>query len=142
MNTTRNLFEALLAGKSITYLSEHEGTPKPIWFMKDDDIVDINETGLKLYEQPLTALIINEDFININGFKVPEPCRKTLKVGTVYYYFEPFIADNTNNVNSCIWTNEEIDLKMLDKGLLHLTREAAEIHAKALLSFTRSEDLK
>jgi hypothetical protein len=79
--------------------------------------------------------------ININGFEVPEPCRKALEVEATYYYFNPYTYYD-NYIDDCVWENDKIDSKMLSAGLLHLTKEAAEIHAKALISFTRIDDSK
>lgn len=71
--------------------------------------------------------------ININGFEVPEPVREPLP-GCKYYF--PWIAAR-DLVEVAIWTNHSMDDRLLDLGIIHLTREAAEIHAKALLSFTQ-----
>lgn len=74
--------------------------------------------------------------ININGYEVPEPERVAPSKNT-RYYFPSFI--NKFGVFDCSWKGDGTDIKVLQKGLLHLTSEAAELHAKALLSFTRKE---
>lgn len=71
--------------------------------------------------------------ININGHEVSEPVREPLEYKTIYY--RPELSDRNlvmenrfmGNTNDYIW---------LSRGFIHLTREAAEAHAKALLSFT------
>ena len=68
--------------------------------------------------------------LEINGRTVPMPEREPLKVGTVYY------ATNLRGAFSVTWGDDEHDREMLAKGLVHLTEEAAEAHASALLSFT------
>ena len=71
--------------------------------------------------------------ININGFLVPEPLRDGLEIGGVY-----FLADCIcNEIEEYRWSGSDIALLWLPSGLLHSTKEAAELHAKALLSFTR-----
>jgi hypothetical protein len=78
--------------------------------------------------------------ININGFDVPEPVREPLKHGQEYYI--PIIADFFSNPNpyaQFIWTGTPIDNSWLARGLIHLPKEAAAIHTKALLSFTSNE---
>ena len=71
--------------------------------------------------------------ISINGFEVPEPLREAPKIGQSY-----FIAEISNeSVVSITWGNDEIDNRWFSRGLIHLTKEAAELHAKALLSFTQ-----
>lgn len=74
--------------------------------------------------------------ININGYEVPEPLRTAPCVGTTVYYpcLSKFSRVNCNK----FWDTSVSDM-LLESGLLHLTREAAEIHAKALLSFTAKE---
>jgi hypothetical protein len=73
--------------------------------------------------------------ININGHDVPEPVREQLKEGRRYY--SPCIASGMGRVD--IWTNHNMDNRLLELGIIHLTREAAEAHAKALLSFTEKQ---
>lgn len=70
--------------------------------------------------------------ININGFEVPEPVREPLERGQEYFVVE--ISGEEPVILS--WDDDEIDKRLLKYGLIHLTREAAEIHTKALLSFT------
>jgi len=71
--------------------------------------------------------------IIINGIEVPEPVRYPLKPGENFWVVD---------INSLVY-NEELDWKdssvnhrFLERGLIHRTEEAAELHAKALLSFT------
>ena len=72
--------------------------------------------------------------ININGFEVPEPLREAPEEGTVVYlpstYYENCYAE-------WYWQHKiPISSKLLTRGVVHLTKEAAILHAKALLSFT------
>ena len=61
--------------------------------------------------------------IVINGREVPEPYRGALKDGVSYYF--PVIIEKSTPLE-----------KLRDWGVLHLTPEAADLHEKALLSFT------
>lgn len=72
--------------------------------------------------------------IHINGYEVPEPCRSPLQDGAIY-----FVARLSGNPTRWTWDSGGADKEWLKKGIVHLTREAAELHAKALLSFTRKE---
>jgi hypothetical protein len=77
--------------------------------------------------------------ININGFEVPEPVREPLGESDAYYYvsFESLFTDN--GASESRWYEAAgVSRLRLDKGIIHLTREAAELHAKALLSFTEN----
>lgn len=68
--------------------------------------------------------------IRIGGIDVPEPVREALKVGTEY-----FIADISGSdlYGRTTWRDDIIDVRWLKAGLVHLTREAAIEHAKALI---------
>jgi hypothetical protein len=72
--------------------------------------------------------------ININGYEVPEPVREPLEDGQEYYDVSIGSADN---VVKYIWRGESWDFHTMDKGIVHLTKEAAMLHAEALLSFTQ-----
>ena len=72
--------------------------------------------------------------ININGFEVPEPVREPLENEQKYYI--PSLAFDA--ILTISWGNDKDENEWLKKGLIHLTSEAAEIHAKALLSFTQN----
>ena len=74
--------------------------------------------------------------ININGHEVPEPVREPLKRFRQYYTVDTW---NDKIVDEYSWTNDEADQRLLKRGIIHLTREAAEAHAKALLSFTEKQ---
>ena len=75
--------------------------------------------------------------ININGHEVPEPVRTPLKNGD--QYFVPSLSHST-----LVWTMAWDDqgaatISDFKRGLVHTTREAAKLHAMALLSFTTKE---
>lgn len=74
--------------------------------------------------------------ININGFEVPEPVRSPLEKGTIYYI--PML-DHTKLFRLYKWEASYLEPPLLNKGLIHLSEEAAIKHAEALLSFTRIE---
>lgn len=71
--------------------------------------------------------------ININGHEVPEPVRKPLECGAEY--FAPAVG-GVYFATEFYWRGDEVDNRLLERGLVHLTKEAAIAHAKALLSFT------
>jgi hypothetical protein len=75
--------------------------------------------------------------ININGYDVPEPVRELPSDLTVYWC--PSILSTTYMSHAFAWLNGEFDVALLKRGLVHLTKEAAELHSKALLSFTNGE---
>lgn len=90
---------------------------------RDDDIVG-------MWEPPKPT-------IRIGNMDVPEPEREPLKIGEPYYVpciYYPGTADSIN------WNNDTYDIRVLKRGLVHKTREAAEQHAKALIALTASEE--
>lgn len=73
-------------------------------------------------------------FIDINGHQVPEPVRVPV-AGDILY-----IADTTLKPGGelrLLWTGQDACMGLLNSGLLHTTKEAAETHIAALLSFTQ-----
>ena len=74
-------------------------------------------------------------YILINGYEVPEPLRKAPEEGTVVYTVL-ITSSSTMLAEAKRYYGLSMDIDALNKGLLHLTKEAAELHAKALLSFT------
>lgn len=72
--------------------------------------------------------------ININGHEVPEPVKNKLTLNTIYYIanigYGKLFSEYTCG-------DDGIDNRLFNRGLIHLTKEAAIKHAEALLSFTR-----
>jgi hypothetical protein len=74
-------------------------------------------------------------FITINGFEVPEPVREPLETGEKYWVVE---LGSLRNCSNFPWSCDDFDRLALQRGLIHRTQGAAEIHARALLSFTEN----
>jgi hypothetical protein len=83
---------------------------------------------------------IKKRTISINGIEIPEPERKELTRDTIYFIPNPLIIYETMGFTQYYWHYDNFDLYFLKKGLIHLTKEAAIQHAKALLSFTEIKD--
>ncbi|MBD2791041.1 hypothetical protein [Xenorhabdus szentirmaii] len=75
----------------------------------------------------------NPQVIRIGEWDVPTPERKPPLKGTKYYV--PDLLSK-NRIDPLVWDNSNIDLRLLDRGLVHLSSDAANIHAYALLSLT------
>ncbi len=72
--------------------------------------------------------------ININGFEVPSPLRDLPNDGETCYIVN--LAED--KVYATVWYSAQSFFKQwLKSGIIHRTKEAAEIHLKALLSFTQ-----
>lgn len=94
----------------------------------------VGDRGILLEDKwafPFFVLEKTNRFIEINGHKVPEPEQKALKYREKYW--TPNIHYGERSV--CYdWFGSAINDCHLRHGLVHKTKEAAEIHAKALLS--------
>jgi len=73
--------------------------------------------------------------IRIGEFDVPEPLLVAPGPGKVTQYWAATLT-STGDSAGFIWNDDCWDKLRLARGLIHLTQEAAELHAKALLSFT------
>ncbi|MDE1479347.1 hypothetical protein KKJ01_14180 [Xenorhabdus bovienii] len=76
--------------------------------------------------------------IRIGNIDVPEPVREELKHGTVYYY--PNLYNMCRLRSDNFYMGTDFDKSMLQRGLIHLDRESAEIHAKALIALTANNE--
>ena len=95
-------------------------------------------TALRYIYDGIIPLRIKPKVININSIEVPEPMREMPPEGTSVYWpgFGPDSGD-THTESADVGCYPAMLPYLLRKGLLHLTEEAAELHANALLSFTR-----
>ena len=74
--------------------------------------------------------------ISINGIDVPEPERGPLKYNQDYYI--PVMGGHPSKYAGFLWKGNSYDHIYLKRGIVHSTFEAAEIHARAILSFTET----
>ena len=75
--------------------------------------------------------------IRIGEYDVPEPVREPLEDDKEYWGVDPTAKELAWKYN---WNNAIFCNLMLRRGLIHLTKEAAVIHAKALISLTQAAD--
>ena len=68
--------------------------------------------------------------IRIGDIDVPEPVREALPLQTKCFY--PMI-NHYDACDSFTWQGDKFDKMLLSRGLIHLTKEAAIAHAKALI---------
>lgn len=74
--------------------------------------------------------------ILINGYEVPEPIRNLPDLGKSGISETVWIPSLTEIPSFALGVGNSYTRVFFDRGLCHLTKEAAELHAKALLSFT------
>ena len=75
--------------------------------------------------------------IRIGEYDVSEPVREPLDEYTEYW-IASFSLETL--ANSYKWYSDKFDYRVLKNGLIHLTKEAAVIHAKALMSLTKAAE--
>ena len=73
---------------------------------------------------------IRQAAIDINGVEVPEPERMPLNNGTLYWF--PYL-EAPHDPTPSRWDGDQTDAKRLRLGIVHLTPEAAEAHARGLI---------
>lgn len=71
--------------------------------------------------------------IRIGEYDVPEPMREMPALGTTYYVVH---VVTPNSPKEYAWVGDIADIGWFNHGILHSTRDAAVLHAKALLSLT------
>lgn len=75
--------------------------------------------------------------IRIGEYDVPEPVREPLEDDKEYWGVDPMAEELAYGFK---WHSDKFDNRVLKNGLIHLTKEAAVIHAKALLSLTKAAE--
>lgn len=132
MKNHKEMFEALLEGEILEsfnadILYKLENGVLHTCHKPNDDWKESSH-----FPHPINVQI-KQKTIDINGFVVPEPVKLgQLKEGAAYYYLRI-------SASSSSWDNDIIDKDRLACGVIHATKEAAELHAKALLSFTKKD---
>ncbi|MDE9557673.1 hypothetical protein KKJ06_20190 [Xenorhabdus bovienii] len=74
--------------------------------------------------------------IRIGNIDVPEPVREPLEEYDEYFYVNTGAIYNEGGASFSRWMGNDVDNYRLSAGLIHLDRESAELHAKALISLT------
>ena len=69
--------------------------------------------------------------IIVNGIEVPEPVREELENGQLYWLVFPVGEELSMEAT---WYDEATHHTRLNRGLIHLTEDAAVAHAKAMLA--------
>jgi len=79
--------------------------------------------------------------IKCGDLEFPEPMRVAPVIGTKYWTTEIHSrANEIAMVDNWDWDNDEQDMECLRAGICHLTRAAAEQHARALIALTEIKE--
>lgn len=95
--------------------------------------IALKETGLNTVFRDGTDFRRKQKTIKVNGVDVPEPLKEMPAARTRYYVPSLHDEDLYCSLTSC---NDEYDKRVLERGLMHLSRENAIAHAKAILGIT------
>lgn len=98
---------------------------KYCWYTDEQPGWDIDYEYRFKPEEPKLLTIIGADG---KARSYPEPCKEKPKYDTIYYY--PSTTDMAHCSN---WWDDCVDNEWFNYGIVHLTKEAAELHAKAML---------
>lgn len=91
------------------------------------------------YEKTHNYLCYDQEYrvkpktIRIGEYDVPEPMREIPARGTTYYVVDTVTPKSPRKYT---WVGDTADISWFNLGILHSTRDAAVLHAKALLSLT------
>ncbi len=107
------------------------------WLDDDSLIVERKAGDDKWYKQ--ADCFWNEEseyrfkpkMIKCGGLEFPEPMQVAPEIDTRYW-----LATMLDGVFEYRWKNDSFDQKVLSLGICHLTEEAAEAHAMALIALT------
>lgn len=123
IHNQKEFMEAMLAGETVV-----DGLAK--WKLVDDAVVVNSSMYLTLPNNFFGTCTKPKTFF-INGIELALPERVAPSILTVYY-----LADITIQTlyYKHVWNNDFGDTQYLSRGLVHLTKENAIAHAKALLS--------
>lgn len=88
------------------------------------------------FSHPSRYYTIIRKTIRVNGIEVPEPELEELEEGQMYYVAN--IVDD-DYCYSLQWDGHGVDIRLLKRGLIHLDKESAIKHAKAMLKFEEAE---
>ena len=92
-------------------------------FYKTGAFLDISESGIDLFMAP-------PPMRSINGYEYPEPVREPLEQEQEYWEVDLTCVGLALHYR---WANTSMDRAMLKRGVIHLTKKAAEAHARALI---------
>ncbi|SFU93796.1 hypothetical protein [Xenorhabdus koppenhoeferi] len=102
------------------------------WNYEDECWCDLDEDD-GLWARGTAKYRLKPRTIKIGNIDVPEPVREPLENGMKYFVVATsgfFLAE------AGIWNGAKIHMIHLERGLIHLDPESAELHAKALISLT------
>lgn len=119
--------------KFVAYVPEADD--REVVCLVDGELILFEKCGSfldKKIQDRMDLLMAPPPMRSINGHEHPEPVREPLENGQRYWI--PLAEeDDLTYVDGYEWSGCQVDMTWLKRGLLHLTREAAEAHARAII---------
>ena len=104
------------------------GVEVEFWNECSDQWADVGEAH---YWTPDWEYRFKPKMIRCGEMEFPEPMRVAPELDTRFW-----LATTLEDVLVYRWENDAFDQKVLSRGICHLTEEAAEAHARALIALT------
>ena len=118
--------------KGILPIVQAAANGEPIEVMKSAGwVAKAEHLGFNMYD----TYRIKPKTIRIGEYDVPEPMREMPARGTTYYVVDTVTPDSPRKYN---WVCDTADIVWFNRGIIHSTKDAAVLHAKALLSLTEA----
>ena len=126
MKEYKHIFDALVEGRQVQFkrapdAERVDATPTYVLWLASN--IEISPEAFRI--KPSTIMI--------GDMEVPEPCREPLELGETY-----FVA-SVSRVFPDTWEEYETDRTWLKHGLIHTTKEAAELCRVALIKVSGGE---
>jgi len=136
MKNHKEMFEAFLAGETLCSPSrEYKMVAGIIHSLDLSEYADGRWVELQKPPKYQSVKVkVKPKTININGVEVPEPAKSLLQ-GEKYWV--PNLTIDDGWTTQFTFNHSYRSDTHIDMGFAHRTEEAAELHARALLSFTR-----
>lgn len=110
-----------------------EADDREVVCLVDGELILFGKCGSfldKKIQDRMDLLMAPPPMRSINGHKYPEPVREPLKAGQEYSLADPSCSGLQHRMN---WDGVALEFEWLKRGLIHLTPEAAEAHARAIV---------
>ena len=122
--TPQEALRAIIDGKKVECLLE--GLEK--W-----DSILLFTTGVLV--NPRNKFRLSQEMITIGGVSFPKPESEPLEINTEYWVAEASYGYYAT-ANPTLWVDDSQDRLYLKRGLVHLSKENAISHAKALIKLS------
>lgn len=122
--TPAELVQAIQDGKKVEFRMMSSDT----WFeLKEWKSVKLGELLNSVWQYRLV-----QEMVTVGDVSFPKPVSEPLEVATEYWVAHPVYSVYTASC-ACRWSDDFYDNLYLKRGLIHLSKENAVAHAKAII---------